>query len=364
MKIGILTYHFVNNFGGVLQAYALRQTLERKLNQQAFVIDYRHPFILFTDFVRLFPVSASLKTIFFGFLTLMQRFRRLSRFLKFQKRELNLTHCFITKRGFRKHVSDFDVYISGSDQIWNPKITLGLCPSYCLDFVSTDKRKIAYAPSFGTYGLKHAHFERVARLVSSYARLSVRETEGCELLGEILGRRVPRLIDPTFLLTPEEWGAVAVPGTRRKRYILLYIMQADETVYSYARRLKELLGCPLVEISRYGTRHSFVDETIVDAGPNEFLGLFRDAEFVCTNSFHGLCFSLIFTKRFYLVPSRRFSARLTSQLQIFGLEDLAGKKVDEIVSMEFPWKRIGEIVEEEREKAVRYLETGVGGGGE
>lgn len=359
MKTAIITYHFVNNFGGALQACSLCRTVHN-LGHDVKILDYRHPFILFTDFVRLFPVSANPKTILSGLLTMRKRFVRVSRYREFMKSCMDLTDTVMTRRGLERLVPGFDTFICGSDQLWNPKITFGICPVYSLSFVPSEKRKIAYAPSFGTYNLPETHFWNVAGLLADFHRISVREEEGSKILEPLTGKSVPRLIDPTFLTTGEDWSKLATKARIHGKFILLYIMQADDSVYAHAKRLKDLLGIKIVEISRYGTKHDFVDEVIVDAGPREFLALFRDAEFVCTNSFHGLCFSLIFNKRFYLVPSRRFSDRLTSQLSIFSLEMFSGKTPEEIIKMHFNWESINAVIAEERRKAIAYLKEGLG----
>lgn len=318
-KIGLMTFHFVNNFGGALQAYAVRRTVEKNFNAEVNTIDYQNWFIRFTDFVRLFPVTTNPKEILSGIKTMNKRFGRAKKFKAFSKKYHNLTERYNTSKEVERKITGFDKYICGSDQIWNPFITMGVAPCYFLDFEKDQNKKISYAPSFGSHKIKEQYWKEVSELIKDFKFLSVREEAGAEFIKELTGKDALRVIDPTFLLTKEEWSEVAVSPERKDPYILLYIMQRDESVYEYARNLKEKTGCKIIEVSRYGYKPDFIDESVIDIGPAEFLGLIKDATYVCTNSFHGFTFSLIFEKEFCLVPCKKFTARTEDLTKLLNL---------------------------------------------
>ena len=136
-------------------------------------------------------------------------------------------------------------------------------------------------------------------------------------------------------------------------------MQKDDEVYEYARKMKEKLGIKLVEISRYGYNPGFVDETLIDVGPREFLGLFRDAAYVCTNSFHGLAYSVIFEKDFCLIPCKRFTTRIDNMRKLLHIEANANLNEENSLTAVYDKEYVKSIIKGEREKAIRYLKEGI-----
>lgn len=141
----------------------------------------------------------------------------------------------------------------------------------------------------------------------------------------------------------------------KEPYILLYIMQSDKSVYQYAEKLKKNTGLRVVEISRYGYQPGFVDDTLIDIGPSEFVGLFRDTSFVCTNSFHGFVFSLIFEKEFCSIPCKRFNSRISSLLERFDITIPEKMVNDDKLSVSYDKMYVRDVIEKERRHAVNYL---------
>lgn len=288
MKIGIITFHFVNNFGGLLQSYALWRVISQQYDLECEVIDYRNWFIRFTDTIRLFPITTNMNELMNGLLSMRQRLGRVKKFNKFVNQYLKLSPRYYSHFQINRFPPNDEKFICGSDQIWNPFLTAGVSSNYFLGFESKPENKIAYAPSFGTIGIPNYYKKKIKKYISSIKYLSVREKSGQELIKLMTGREAERLIDPTFLLPKEEWDNLGKSPEEKGPYILLYIMQRDEKVYDYARKIKSWLRIKLIEISRYGYKSDFVDEVIIDVGPREFLGFFRDASYICTNSYHGL----------------------------------------------------------------------------
>ena len=133
-------------------------------------------------------------------------------------------------------------------------------------------------------------------------------------------------------------------------------MQQDDEVYEYARRLKEQLGIKMVEISRYGYNPGFVDETVIDAGPGEFLGLFKNAACVCTNSYHGLAYSVIYEKDCCLVPCKRFTARIDNLLNLLGIDAHKDSKEERAMMLSYDRDAVRKIIGKERERSRRFLQ--------
>lgn len=360
-QVGILTFHFVNNFGGALQAYALRKVVEIECHADTVMIDYRNWFIQFTDAIRLLPVSLNKQEIVSGLKTLRQRVFRRKRFENFVKENHKLSRRYNTHWQMNNFPPGCDKYICGSDQIWNSFLTMGIDSNYFLAFELDADHKIAYAPSFGTDYVAVWHQKRMAHYIKAIGCLSVREKSGQELVKRLTGKDAYRLIDPVFLIAKQEWEQIGVnPLKTEEPYILLYMMQRDTQVYEYAKKIKKQLGIRLVEISRYGYQPGFVDETLIDIGPYEFLGLFRDAACVCTNSYHGLAYSVIFEKEFCLVPCKRFQARMQDMLIMFKISNAADGADRNTLTAIYNKEYVRAVIKAEKEKAVKFLVESVG----
>ena len=354
MKALIITFHFVNNFGGALQAYALQKVLEKNCCSDVQIINYRNNFIEFTDFVRLFPVSRNIAEIFSGLMTMKLRFKRVKKFECFHITKLKLSLKKYNDLNINFSPPKADIYICGSDQIWNPFLTFGIRSSYFLGFVKNHGKRISYAPSFGSKTLPSIFHPIIRKYLQRFDAVSVREKSGQKIVRDLCGISAEQLIDPTFLLEKSDWEKVAVKPDIKGPYILLYIMQSDQHMYEYARKIKERLELPVVEISRYGYRPDFIDTTIVDIGPAEFLGLFQHASYVCTNSYHGFIFSLIFEKPFCLIPSRRFRTRIYNLADLLKME-IKDTTVKEAADMIYNKDNVRKVIEAEREHAIAWL---------
>lgn len=358
MKAGIVTFHFVNNFGGALQSYALWRTVETKLHCTSVVVDYRNWFIRVTDSIRLFPVTTDLMEIKAGWKTMGQRFARLRRFQKFVRSRCRLTKKYRTGFSICLHPPQCDAFICGSDQIWNPYITFGLAGTYLLNFVSKDTRKFSYAASFGTDSIHRFQAEKLRRYLKDFTDISVREKQGQRIVEISAGRKAVQMIDPVFLLEDHEWETIAKkPLSIEGSYILLYIMQESKAAYQAAEKLKEKWNMPVIEISRYGLKPDFVDICLIDVGPEEFVWLFQNAGCVCTNSYHGLAFSLIFEKNLYLILCKRFRSRITELLELF---QISIPREAEGGLLSYDKERVKNILAYERQKAMCYLEKNLG----
>lgn len=356
MKIGIITFHFVNNFGGALQAYALQEVLQEEFKAETEVIDYRNWFICFTDFVRLFPVTRNKKAMLSGLCTFSRRWERRKNFKKFLKDNFHFSCKYTSFIKLKLKPPVYDRYICGSDQIWNPIITCGVAKPYFLSFVKDNRKKCAYAPSFGTGHIAGHFIKKMKKELVEIEYLSIREKQGISQIREWTGREVDTFIDPTFLLGQEKWRETAEYNVKTpKHYILVYIMQSDYKVYDYVKQIKEKYSLPVVDISRYGYNPGYIDQTVIGIGPAQFLALFDKADIVCTNSYHGLIFSLIFEKKLYLIPSKSFALRMINLLDILKIDSKGICDSDYIEELKYDSSEVDKAIEKERDKALGYL---------
>ncbi|WP_428066283.1 polysaccharide pyruvyl transferase family protein [Candidatus Proelusimicrobium volucris] len=340
-KTGILTYVWANNYGAVLQAYALKKTISL-LGAESLILNYR-------GIPNKKNIKQFVKRIFFP----IWNFRVRRNFKSF--RDIILKNSFPLKRDNLPALNDkFDIFITGSDQVWN-FFGNGFDSSYLLDFVRDNNKKYSYAASFGRPEITPEEEALCAPLLKLFARISVREDCGVPLAERLSSKSVRRDIDPTLLLTKNEWLEVAqMPD--RENYVLLYLMSHNAKIIDYAKELGQKKGLKVVMITTSPIPRKGIEVLMVT--PQEWLGYFLKAKYVVTNSFHGLAFSINFNKDFFvdlLPPPSNVNSRLENLLELTGLK---GRLIDNICDNyeeEISWGRINAIIERERLKSFSYL---------
>ncbi len=255
----------------------------------------------------------------------------------------------------------------GSDQLWLPVNIVA--DYYTLNFVPEEVNKISFATSFGVSSVPEKYKKQYQTFLNRIEHLSVREDKGVQLVKELTGREAELVCDPTLLFNQEEWREIqAEERLIKERYIFCYFLGKTVEYRKFAERLKEKTGFKIVSLNhldeyvKYSDK--FADEAPFDVGPSEFLNLIRNAEFVCTDSFHGTVFSLIHQKKFFVF--RRYqnkskvstNSRLDSLLKIVNLSDrmLEGNEaVDELVEKEIDYDWVNEKLEKFREESKTFL---------
>ncbi len=284
-NVGIITFHRADNLGAVLQAYALQKVVESKIVLSSEIIDYRcqavedtkrtRSCMTFKDRIKYLPMK-------------LYYFIKHSGFERFRKENLKLSKTDYTCDNIKECVNDYDVFITGSDQVWNLDCS-GDDMTYFLDFVPSEKKKFSYAASIGEYKYNSNEAENVYKALADFSGVSVREESAAEQLGGIGVKGVEVLPDPVVLLSRSEWEGVMCDRLCREKYILVYLISEDVNVCRSAHA--------------YAKEHNFKIinnkksiEFILHNSPAEFLSWVCNAECVFTNSFHGTAFSLIFNK--------------------------------------------------------------------
>lgn len=224
-----------------------------------------------------------------------------------------------------KNPPQYDIYISGSDQLWNPEQPYCLEP-YFLTFVKNKKAlKISYATSIGVTELQDNEKNKFRKWLSSYDAISVREPIACKMLKEITQREIERVPDPTFLLSPDMWINMATTPIVSSPYILVFSLFQEKSLLQKAVELAQEANMKVVVIDQNYLNSPHDSIIVVDnAGPCDFIGLIRQAALVLTDSFHCSVFSIITgTRNFYtyIAPNNQRGSRIIDLLKLYNLSD-------------------------------------------
>lgn len=340
MRIGIVTIQS-DNIGNRLQNYALQDVLV----QRGYEVE---------TLKRTGGLFEGLKR---GIRPLLKR-DAVTKCRSFSKRYINWSPLTLSPQRISYGLSDrYDLFIIGSDQVWNPNFAFTSDLDY-LPFVSREK-KIAYAASFGIERLPHGQ-ERIAGFLNDIRKLSVREHAGARIVYELTGREAPVVLDPTMLLSASQWrGLMAkpvLPGIEED-YAFIYTLGRDATA-SDAVNHSLSLGLPYIDWS------SCADQV----GPQEFLWLIDHAAMVFTNSFHGSVFSTLMKRPFVILEreaareDESMSSRLDTLCELLGLHAhrlcACDASMEEFMSPE--WSNVDEKLAAEREFSMNWLRGAVG----
>lgn len=364
--IGILTFYWADNNGALLQAYALKHYLE-KLGEQVRMIPYA-PYKM-TSTYWLCPFWARLENgslryqflryNFYRNLRVALRFER-RRFLMRAFRRRYLTSKLPVRKAENLSFLPFQSVLIGSDQVWNPQITVGLDDAYIGNIPRRGNcRLISYAASFGGASFTEADREKFRQKVGGFHAVSVREKSGVDFTQQLLGRKVYHVLDPTLLLDREEWEKIGRPPSERD-YVLLYMMPYEESLLRWAQAFAARLGKKLIAFANPGsTYHMREFEPASGVGPAEFIGYVQNACCVLTSSFHGTAFSILFEKPFLTFCLGPRSGRQRNLLESLGLLSHLWEMDKDADPMEIwegtDWEQVRARLAAKREQSERFL---------
>lgn len=371
-RIGIITIIKANNYGAELQAYALQKKINL-MGYNAEIIDY-----LFYKNPKFKKTKASRPVFKF---TLKKRFkeyayvkiqklknllflntvkRKEERFFLFHKNNTQFSATYDTIDLLYKSDIKYDIYVSGSDQIWNPNLYSSLEP-YFLTFAPKGAKKISYASSFGISHLPNQYIEKYKRWLEGYKAISVRENTGVKII-EQLGLKSEWVLDPTLLLTKGEWTKIEKPINVPDKYILVYELINSKFLEIFAAHMSNMMGYKVVRICKDvftpKNKNNFIN--IMDAGPAEFVYLFNHADYIITNSFHGSAFSINFNKNFYVVlPKHKDNnSRQISLLELFKLQNriiYEDSDINSINISDIEYNCVNKKLNEQRELSINFI---------
>lgn len=355
MKIGILTFHNSNNYGAVLQCFALEQYLE-KMYGDVEIIDYRCVYKKQMYKICQMSRQKSLRGNISAILDIPFHLKKKLAFEGFRKQYYKMsTHTYEESNQLRKECP-WDCIIVGSDQVWNEKNTKGDC-TYLLDFVDRPKLKIAYAASFGKNQLEEGIKEKYSPLLKEIQSISVREYAAVALVETMTHKRPKLVLDPTFLLRKQEWKKYIKPIKVYKSYVLVYTIENSKEIIGFANEIAERLECKVIRIASR-TIDYLGHEKVVIPSPEQFLFLIDHAKCVVTDSYHGTILSINFNKPFYVVPqhSQQSNERIRDILSRLRLNDriIEGeKKIKKLKKIDY--ELINKQLDQYRLESIQFL---------
>ena len=338
MKIGILTFHNADNFGAVLQNYALQVAID-KLGFEAFTINYRckrieSDYILHPKYNGRNPISA-IRFYLIQRLNLKAKSMQKEKYSNFRKKYIKIEGNY-NNSTIDSVNKKYGVIIVGSDQVWNSNLVNSEDDSvYSLGF-ATGKTG-AYAASSGDISQMAGH---VLSNIIKIGYITVRELSLYNELSQH-GIRCGLVCDPVFLIDREQWDSLICEDNLHKNYIFMYTVGEGKVIVNeiikYISKRKNLPihivdSCPIFK------QRNFIYNT--DAGPIDFLQEIRNADFVVASSFHGVAFSIIFNKQFIAIPHPITGGRITELLKKIGLEDYIVSSLEEYKEKEKNLKKI------------------------
>lgn len=378
-RVGIITICKCNNYGAELQAYATVEKL-RQMGYEAEIIDYLYykswrfrdsrvsrPFVpmnikgRISYWVKYRLAGLMMETVAPCFLPSMRR--RIKRFADFHQANTPFSKQYLSMDDLYRDLPLYDIYMTGSDQVWNPSASSSIEP-YFLSFAPQGAKRVSYAASFGVNQIDEELQPRYAKLLSTYDRIGVREADGCNLVKQLCGKEATWVLDPTLLLGKNNWMKVSgkypqVP----QHYVLIYQLSDSRSIAELAKRIGHEKKIPILRIAK---RACFVKKdngvhNLLDVGPSEFLSLIAGADYVLTNSFHGTAFSINMGVPFWTIVSTKKAnnSRIESLLGMLGLKErmlLDDCKIDEVdVNASVHYEDVLKKLAVERHKSELFL---------
>lgn len=378
MKIGIITILKCNNYGAELQAFALQKKLTL-MGYDAEIIDYlfyknpKHIKERISSPFYKFPLKKQIKEYV---LPIYERIKsipymgtnklRKANFDRFHSQYTKQSRTFFSYSELYSDPPQYDVYCVGSDQVWNPSCFTSLYP-YFLTFAPVGSKKMSYASSFGVSQIPSDAISIYNKCLHGLDSIGVREETGRNLVKKISGRDAVTVADPTLLLSQSEWKQVAngrlVPD---EEYILLYILKDSPYIVNVALDISRRKGLKVIRICKGAFRQDSSKTGIVDimdAGPDDFIGLFANATLVLTNSFHGTAFSTIFQRNFYSIIQKEKdnNSRITDLLERLGNKERIRYEGDVFhESRPIDWDVVGEKLKNFVEFSEEFIYNSIG----
>lgn len=362
MKIGILTFHRALNYGAVLQCYALYSVL-KGMGHEVEVIDYRPDYIeKYRDLCSVYfmtkakGVLASIKVAVGILVYLNPKKRATKNFNDFITQYLKISAKVAW--GIQDIPNDYDIYILGSDQIWNPIICDGYSPVFWGQFNRKSTAKlVTYAASLGLVSIPEKDKEIIKKYLSSFHAISVRENSLKIQLSELKGMKPSIVLDPTLLAPSKVFSELAIRPSIDK-YVLLITLEKEPHALEFARRIAHQLNCKVVRLAAVRNLYleKILNNTINRFGvsPKEYCGLFKYATCIVGISFHATAFSLMFKRNFYILESEG-KDRAYNLLSDLGLEDRMVLSTSDVQFTPVDYSHYDKLIERKRKESLEFL---------
>lgn len=352
MKVSCLTFHDSSNYGTVLQAYAL-QTVVTRMGHDYEIINYSNAEKRKHDTLLGRNRELSLPFYLYKLLNVPQNFCKQLKFQRFRQNYLHTTPRFYSFEELRQYAAYRDAIMVGSDQVWNYWM-IRMDPAYFLKFTDPAK-KIAYAASIGISKVTAEEEKFYQEMLSDFDRIAVREQTAAQLIGEMTSKHAQVVLDPTLLLTREDWKTIAAPSLK-KPYIFAYILEHNPPAQAFLKKLQKQTGLPVRYVSR-GIISALRDGATRIPSPQEWISQMLYAKYVVTSSFHGTAFATNFHKTFFtLIEGDATQSRQVDFLRSTGLESRLNPSFSGEISLETPdFSMADKFLKEKRIEAETYL---------
>lgn len=388
MKIGIVTFVRCNNYGAELQAFATQHVLN-KMGHNAEVLNLQKDSAPQKGIVKDAIISRyKYYGLFKGTIRVIQLIK--SKYEAKKKKGYDPEKAKIKRERYddffmnyikhsekRYHVSDlrnanfipWEVMVTGSDQVWNNRQSAYL-DVFFLEFAKRlGKHTVAYAPSFGFSKLPEGYKDKYSELIKNIDCISVRESQGLEIIKTLTNRPSCQVLDPTLLLDKNEWlDSIGLDNymPEVKRYVIIYTITGSTYIYRLAKTIAKRLNAEVINIKGDYSKIKKNDGImhILDAGPREFVTLLSRALYVITDSFHGTAFSINFNVPFTTLmnPVSKNNSRSISMLTNLGLEDRCmyddgSNRIPEKIEVDF--SRANQLLDVMRDNSMKFLSNSI-----
>lgn len=365
-SVGIITIHKINNYGSVLQAYALQKVFEN-MGCKVEIIDYNFPNEYhiqhqYTIKDNNQPNEPSWIKMLYAF-DLIRQHRSINAFVsKYQHLSKIQYH---SPDELKRTPPKYDIYITGSDQLWNPH-HCGGDPAFLLHFAPENALKASYAASMCINVLPTELTNLYCSLLNKYQFISVREFSSVQVIKNLTGKNVSNVLDPTLLLDRNQWNEIASKKRIvKKKYILCYFLNYTFNAFPYvdylAKYIQQQTGYEIVRVAR-PPHQLIISHTIykIAASPEDFLALVRDAEIVLTTSFHGTAFAVNYGKPVFTVVQNKTASdsRQVDLMYSLGLDKQIlsiNDKMPDISKSNYDSVKEQNVLETLRQKSIDYL---------
>lgn len=324
-KIAIITRHAVSNYGSVLQAYALQKAID-SFGFKAEIIDYIRKDEDYHNIADTLVKKTSwnrnaLTRIIYKSIQSPEYIKMGKTFEKYRKALLNESNTrYSSLEELKKNPPAADIYCTGSDQVWGAVGDNEIDGAYFLDFAPNDKKKIAYAASFGKTDAHSNCKVKIKDYLNSYDCLTVRENSAVNLINNLGIDNVNQVLDPTLLLDKNEWSKL-IKADVKENYVLLYQLHSNPDMDSYAEKFAQKAGLKLIRLTPLFHRTFKSGKAVYLPDISGFLSYIKNADYMITDSFHGTAFAINFNTQFIDVLPGETKTRNQSILELTGLSD-------------------------------------------
>ena len=348
--VAVSTFCSWASYGSMLQAYALKQIL-KKVGYESYILIDRA--VITPQMKYRIPKTLNPRALINGFLNcrlvpaLNVQYLKNNRFIR---ENVDIIY-YNSYQELALNYLKADYYLAGSDQVFNPNNPQ---PGFYFDYLPDKSKLVTYACSMGTTRVSSDQETVFKKLLCNFKKISVREADNIPALQKYNPEASYQTnVDPTFLLTADQWREKEKAYPIKDKYILLDPLYWDNALNKQVKKLKKKSGYKVIGVFASGFNRVFCDKKMYDVGVDEFLWLVDHAEAVITSSFHGAAFSAIFEKKVCLVSDPKMSSRLDNLAQMMNIHKC---EIADVLSQNIDYTKAKYVMAEQRERSIAYLE--------